>query len=651
MPPANKRKLPIMLFIITSLLFIIGMGYVTWRWVFTLNLLTSPVTTFWSYALLAAEILTFLVFTNFCLILAKADKREKIVIDNKLQQDYCKDAYHKGELVTFKNFCPSVDVFVCTINESADMLSTTISACKNIDYPNKKVYVLDDGKRPEIKKLTDLLGCKYLTRDTNKGHKAGNINNALSQTDSDIVVIFDADHVPASTFLRETIYHFLDEKIALIQTPQHFCNPDAFQKNLRMEKFLSNEQEMFYRVIEPSLNEYGSVFCGGTNILIRRKHLDAVGDFPETTITEDSLLGLKLHSAGYKIFYYNRPIAIGLAASSIDDYIKQRSRWAKGNIQIVTNPQNWEYYAKLKPMQAFLYVSGVLYFFTPIARIIFLLAPVLFLLFDISPMLVIFYQIFAFQLCYFTLKFAFLFTKVTKIRNLIFADVYDLVTSIFTIGSIFKTVFIPEKLLKTKFTVTKKDFKTPAKTTKYIVTLLALFALLTIAELEGMFNLLYSDVDIAWAIAANLFWNSLNLIVLIFAIKVVIEKPEKRTYQRVKVEDDLIIEDEKRNRFKTHIFDSSRSGLSFVATQNFTERVDKDFQIDISGEQTPLNVLSCQKQTPEFGKEKEQYFCKASFKEPISLTDISSQFVDRLDKYVKFAYKNPDEWDDYFDDD
>ncbi|MFA7657874.1 MAG: glycosyltransferase [Candidatus Gastranaerophilaceae bacterium] len=639
----KKKYSAAFIFIFFSAVFIIGVTYVLWRWMYTLNLLTSPFTTFWSYALCLAEILTLVVFTNFALILLKADKLEKVKPDNLLQHDYYKDVFHNGELLTFKNYCPSVDIFICTLNESADMLSTTISACKNIDYPNHKVYVLDDGRREEIKELTHMLGCNYITRETNKGFKAGNINNALSQTNSEIVVVFDADHIPASTFLRETVYNFIDENVALVQTPQHFCNPDAFQKNLELAKFLSNEQDIFYRVMEPSLNEFDAVFCGGTNILIRRTHLESVGNFPEDTITEDSLLGLEFHSRGYRVVYYNRPIAIGLAASSFEEYIKQRCRWAKGNVQIIVNPANWKYYLKLNVAQAFFYLSGVLYFFTPFARLIFLVAPVMFLFFDISPLLILFYQIIAFQICYFSLKFAFIFSARIRINNIILADVYDLVTSIFTIGSIMQALFLRGKLAQIKFSVTKKDFKITKTEYRYKLPLVIIFITLILAEMQGVYDLLYSDPYSSLAIIANLFWNTINIFVMYYAIKVVTEKPEKRVYQRIKVEDNLTIEDESHHKFGTFTNDISRSGLNFTAPDNLRNSGEKDFNINIEGENNEIEVLDC--------KDKEgKYVCKSIFKKPIALLRLTKMYVRRLDKFVRFAYKNPDKWDDYFDD-
>lgn len=645
----NKKKdfnfISIWIFLITSILFIMGVLYISWRWLYTLNIYQSPFVSFGAYALLGAEIITLIVFTNFSLILLKHGGLKKTKPDNKLQSDYYKDVYNeKNELVTFKNYCPGVDIFICTLNEEPDLLSITISACQNIDYPNKKVYVLDDGRRPEIKELTELLGANYITRTTNKGYKAGNINNALSLTKSDIIVVFDADHVPASTFLRETVYNFVEDNVALVQTPQHFCNLDAFQKNLTAGKFLANEQDLFYRVIEPGLYEYDSVFCGGTNILLRRKHLEAVGNFPESCITEDSLLGLKLHSAGYKIVYYNRPIAIGIAASSFEEYIKQRCRWAKGNVQIMINPENWKYYAALKPIPRFFYLSGAFYFFTPIARLIFLFAPVSFLFFDISPVVILFYQIFAFQFCYFALKFAFVFTNCMRIKNIIFADVYDLVTSVFTVGSILQALFIPKFLANFKFSVTQKSFKTKSNL-RYMITMAIIFTILVSAQLQGIYDLLFSDVYSVLAVWANLFWNSINIVVVSLAFQVVEEKPEKRVYQRVKTDADVTMEDKGRHKFHPHVEDISRSGIKFSLDETKESiPIEKELEINLEGGKENVELLDCE-------EEKGKYICKSKFKSPIILSKVGKFIAKRINKYVKFAYKKPDKWDEYFKDD
>ena len=630
----------VIIFIFFAILLIMGVTYVTWRWMYTLNLFTSPLTTFWSYTLCVAEILTFIVFTNFALILIKSYTLEKVVPTNRLQNDYLKDVYYNGELVTYKNFAPSVDIFICTLNEPVDMLSTTIAGCVNIDYPNFKVYVLDDGRREEVRELAKLLGAEYITRNTNKGYKAGNINNALSLTNGEIVAVFDADHVPASTFLKETVYNFTDDKVALVQTPQHFCNPDAFQKNLELTNFLANEQELFYRIIEPSLGEYNSVLCGGTNILLRRIHLASVGNFPENTITEDSLLGLIFHAYRFKVVYYNRPIAIGLAASSFEEYIKQRCRWSKGNVQILTNPQNWKYYFSLTFAQAFFHLSGVLYFFTPISRLIYLAAPVMFLFFDVSPILILFYQIIAFQVCYFSLKFLFIFLSRARIGNILLADVYDLVTSVFTVGGVLQTLLIPPKLAKFKFSVTKKETGKEKTNYKYKTVLLIIFAILLWAELQGFYDIFFSHPYSVLAIVANLFWNTINLLVTVYGIKVVSEKPDRRHYQRIDVDEKLVVKDDKNRDINIHVNNISRSGAS-ISSDDLKNLSGTDINIKIDGDDNAAELIACQETNG-------QYVCKSRFKSPIELSKLSKQYIDRLVKFVKFTYKSPDKWDDYF---
>ena len=44
-----------------------------------------------------------------------------------------------------------------------------------MDYPHRTV-LLDDGRRDSIRQIATELGCNYVTRPDNVGHKAGNIN-------------------------------------------------------------------------------------------------------------------------------------------------------------------------------------------------------------------------------------------------------------------------------------------------------------------------------------------------------------------------------------------------------------------------------------------------------------------------------------------
>jgi cellulose synthase (UDP-forming) len=185
------------------------------------------------------------------------------------------------------DFMPLVDVMVTIYDESTDILYRTLVACKAIDYPAKRVIVCDDGQRDEVRELTEQLGCVYIRGPRNEDAKSGNLNHAMTQTDGDLVLTMDVDHIPVRTFLKETVGFFRDPKVALVQTAHHFYNPDIFQRNLRVEQVASNEQDMFFHVVQPGRNRWNSSFYCGSGAVIRRSALDQVGGFRTETVTED----------------------------------------------------------------------------------------------------------------------------------------------------------------------------------------------------------------------------------------------------------------------------------------------------------------------------------------------------------------------------
>ena len=101
---------------------------------------------------------------------------------------------------------PSVDLFIPTYNEPLTVIKPTILSAKNIDWPKDRlrIYVLDDGRRPEIRDFAEQCGVGYITRADNSHAKAGNLNHALKQTTGEFVAVFDCDHVPTRSFLQLT---------------------------------------------------------------------------------------------------------------------------------------------------------------------------------------------------------------------------------------------------------------------------------------------------------------------------------------------------------------------------------------------------------------------------------------------------------------
>jgi len=229
----------------------------------------------------------------------------------------------------------TVDVFIPTYNEPVDVLRATLAGCAEVRYPHQ-TYVLDDGEREEVRKLTSDFKCVYISRPTHEGAKAGNLNYALRRTNADLVATLDADHIPLPEFLDETIGFFNDSTVAVVQGPQLFYNVDSFEH----EGPDWHEQKLFFHVILPGKNRTNSAFWCGSPSVLRRSAIENIGGIAQETVTEDLHTSIRLARHGYRVVYIDRPMAVGLAPATVHDFLVQRFRWAQGAMQTfrIDNP-------------------------------------------------------------------------------------------------------------------------------------------------------------------------------------------------------------------------------------------------------------------------------------------------------------------------
>jgi cellulose synthase (UDP-forming) len=280
---------------------------------------------------------------------------------------------------------PTVDVFIPTYNESVEIVRRTAIGALAIDYPRKQVFILDDGRRPEIARMAGELGCFYLTRPDNAHAKAGNLNHALARTHGDLIAFFDADHVPVCSFLRDTVGFFEDEKLALVQTAQHFFNPDPYERNLKLAGRIAPEQAFFYHVVQAGNDFWNSAFFCGSCAVMRRAALQEIGGVQTATVTEDAHTALVLHARGWRSAFLSTPLAAGLATETFAAHVTQRMRWARGMAQILRLDCPL-FKRGLSLPQRLNYFNAMAHFFFGIPRLIMILGPLSYLLFGIHPL-------------------------------------------------------------------------------------------------------------------------------------------------------------------------------------------------------------------------------------------------------------------------
>ncbi len=250
---------------------------------------------------------------------------------------------------------PTVDIFIPTYSEDPEIVRLTALAASQIDYPREKmrIFICDDGgtvakrgkdgepgmeawrRRYRLKDVADEVGATYLTRETNRSAKAGNLNHAMHNSEGEYILFLDCDHVPTVEILQRTLgYLIADPKVFLVQTPHFFVNAAPAEKAMGAGIPVPDESEMFYRVTHPGLDSWNaSYFCGSAAVM-RRSCLEEVGGIAGQSITEDAETAFELHRRGYRSVYVNQPMVCGLAPESYADYMLQHTRWAQGMVQI-----------------------------------------------------------------------------------------------------------------------------------------------------------------------------------------------------------------------------------------------------------------------------------------------------------------------------
>jgi len=235
--------------ILATLAVLLGVNYVAWRWLESVNW-----SAWWiAVPLVIAETYSLIDTVIFSATMWRARERPRPTSPPQ----------------------GTVDVFITTYNEPIELVMATASAAKRIAYPHE-TWILDDGARPEMAEAARRAGIGYIERTADwagkpRHAKAGNLNNALFQTDGEFLLILDADQVPDPLILERTLGYFAnDPQVALVQTPQWFVNVDEADP-------LGSQAPLFYGPIQQGKDGWNAAFFCGSNAVLRRDALMQLG--------------------------------------------------------------------------------------------------------------------------------------------------------------------------------------------------------------------------------------------------------------------------------------------------------------------------------------------------------------------------------------
>lgn len=547
---------------------------------------------------------------------------------------------------------PTVDVFIPTYNESEEIVRLTLTAATHIDYPQNKmhIHILDDGstfaKRSNpgtsqaaweryyrFKQMSSELGANYITREDNTHAKAGNLNNAFKNTDGDVILFLDCDHVPTRDILKNTVGFFInDAKLFLVQMPHFFINPTTVEKNIGSFSSAPGENDMFYQVIQRGMDFWNASYFCGSAALMRRKYLLESGGIACETITEDAETAFNLHNLGYNSAYIGKPMVCGLSPETFDSYIIQRTRWAKGMVQIfvLKNPL----LAKgLTIPQRLCYFNSCFFWFFGIARVIFYMGPALFLILGLNVYHASVSQVLVYAMPHVLSTFIVMSFFYGKFRRPFFSEIYESVQSIFLTPAVISTMLNPKKQsfkITPKGEKVKDEFINPHATSFFIIALINMAAI-PLAIYKWFYFPLFRSV-----ILITFCWCAYNLILAIITLGAFWERGQARHYHRARAKGYVDVFFPRLNQsIKGEIKDISLTGIGIEMVP--------PFPIEQNSEHVVIKASDSYGDNYEFGgnikifkKREKSIICGIEFK--------SDQ--DTYSKLVRFVYGDSKRWQD-----
>ncbi|MGA1869818.1 MAG: glycosyl hydrolase family 8 [bacterium] len=491
--------------------FTICFRYLWWRLNFTLNFLET-IGPFISITLWLAE---FYCLTTVILLFVQVGF----------------DLKNEKKRTGIDNYAPSVDVYIPIYSESMEILEKTLVAACAMHYQNKAIFILDDSHRESIENLAIKYGVNYIKGPRHHA-KAGNLNNALAITNGELIVVFDTDHIPVSSFLDETVPFFSDPNVGVVQTPHHFYNQDIFQRAFRSSRRVPNEQDMFNHGIQGGRDNWSGAFFVGSGAMFRRKALECIDGFKLMSITEDIHSSQHLHAKGYTSVFLDKDLAVGLAAEDYASYIVQRKRWMQGCLQIFFK-NNPLFQKGLGLRHRFGYFASLYYFFFPVIRLIFWITPLYYLLFHLHPIFsdvsILLAYLIPYMICVPLLSSALL----QRWPRMFWGVTYENAVCFPLFLSIFELV-LPRTLA---FKVTPKGITSDERkfdfSSSWITLIAAAITLFGIVKGIVEFNYFGIEKD---AYFFNLGWAIYNLIYLLVALLVAWERPQKRQSERINMQ-------------------------------------------------------------------------------------------------------------------
>ncbi|ENZ00476.1 hypothetical protein HMPREF1092_02643 [Clostridium thermobutyricum] len=263
--------------------------------------------------------------------------------------------YEKVQKVELKEeleYYPFVSVMVPAHNEAV-VIDKTVKSLLNLSYPKDRYEIIvindnsSDNSAEILKRIQDNNKDRNLivinTDSVNGGKgKSNSLNIGFEKSKGELLAIYDADNTPEKNALKYLVQTILeDDKLGAVIGKFRCRNKNV---NL-LTKFINIETLTFQWMAQAGRWQlFNLCTIPGTNFVIRRSIIESMGGWDTKAVTEDTEISFRMYRMGYKIKFMPKAITWEQEPQTLNVWIRQRTRWAKGNTYVVV--KNFKYLFK-----------------------------------------------------------------------------------------------------------------------------------------------------------------------------------------------------------------------------------------------------------------------------------------------------------------
>ena len=238
------------------------------------------------------------------------------------------------EVATVSEY-PAVALLYTTCN---DFVERSVRSCIDQDYPEYRVYILDDGTDPECRARIDQFAAAHpgrvrvIRRSDRRAYKAGNLNHALATIAREpLFALVDADEILPRHFLRALVPRLLSQPDCGFVQATHRCNPHTTSS---LARDVGPGVDSHWRWYHPLRNDYGFVMLLGHGALVRRQTWLDVGGFPEL-VSEDLAFALRAREAGWRGRFADDVVCYEEFPENVRAFRVRHMKWTRGTCEFL----------------------------------------------------------------------------------------------------------------------------------------------------------------------------------------------------------------------------------------------------------------------------------------------------------------------------